>query len=1124
MYDISTGIERQISSSPGQKSEGAIYEDKVVWKDGRYMLYNLMAPNTDIFMSDLSTGEEFQITQNDLWEQRDPDIYGDKIVWTDYKGIHLYDLSMGGELLIESGDIDAFGVRDSHIYDDKIVYATYYTSGYGDIYYATLFYVPQVSSISSNMVSIGNLITITGNDFGRTQEDSKVEFSRNLSAPLASASIVSWSDTSITCIVPQEAITGPVKVVTPGGESNAIAITILPGSLVAPSNLTANYASGNIYLTWQDNSGGETGFTIERSTSSSGSFFPITNVGANVASYTDINPTPGTYYYRVYAYVSTENSPSSNVAFATTVPAAPSIVNSIYPKSESTVLLTWQDNSDNETGFKIERSLSSTGGFSQIATVDPNVTTYLDTGLTSGTTYYYRVRAYNSSGDSPYSNTAATAIPVPPLAAPSNLIATANSANCAVLTWQDNTSNETGFKICRGKAHFAYSLIATVGANVKTYTDTGLEPGVKYYYAVYSYNASGNSLYSNETVITAVAGVVAPSSLVATANSTNGIVLTWQDNSNNESGFKIERQTLFPISEFTQIATVGANIKTYTNTNLTVGTTYYYRVRAYNSSGNSFYSNVSSDTVTSSAAPSNLTAKAGSASSIALTWKDNSDNESGFKIERSTAPTSSFTQIKTVAANTTTYTNTGLSSGVTYYYRIRAYNNSGDSFYSNVASDTTAVAIAPSNLAAIDNDSSSQYILKLTWQDNSNNESGFKIERSTTSPTSGFTQIAAVGANIITYFYNSTSSPGPTCYYRICAYNNLGNSSYSNVTSPVHDVTPPTGTISINYGAPVTDTTLVNLQLFATDSGGGIEPSGQMQFSNDDTNWSTAEPYAITKSWTLSTGGGTKTVYVKFKDSLGNWSQAYSDTIILTDADIVVLPGEFIQSAVNSASQGNDIFVCSGIYAEEIHIQNKDITLLGEDATDTVIKGDVSLLKSDSTIEKLSVLYKDSNFVSYSDAHYDGFEIITDAGITAINSAVIVKGCIIMPDPDIFGPDKFGKGIQIWNLYGTTDIMPIIENTEISNAMDGIYLYSQAFGGAILGEIKNNTLDNNNYGIVLRMHKEKPLIQDNEITNSIHGIHITYEDGTLLEERLNNIINNTFSGNTDDIWCDERGE
>lgn len=188
------------------------------------------------------------------------------------------------------------------------------------------------------------------------------------------------------------------------------------------------------------------------------------------------------------------------------------------------------------------------------------------------------------------------------------------------------------------------------------------------------------------------------------------------------------------------------------------------------------------------------------------------------------------------------------------------------------------------------------------------------------------------------------------------------------------------------------------------------------------------------------------------------------------------------------------------------------------------MKGNIFLLNSNSTVERLSVLYKDSGFVSYSDAYYSDFKIINGAGITAINSAITVKNCIIMPDPYIFENAKFGKAIQVWNLYGSQDISPAIENNLILNADTGIYLFSQAFGGAILGEIRNNTLDLNRYGIVIRMHKEKPLIRDNEIINSINAVHITYEDGTLLQERLNNIVNNTFSGNTDDIWCDELGE
>ncbi len=95
------------------------------------------------------------------------------------------------------------------------------------------------------------------------------------------------------------------------------------------------------------------------------------------------------------------------------------------------------------------------------------------------------------------------------------------------------------------------------------------------------------------------------------------------------------------------------------------------------------------------------------------------------------------------------------------------------------------------------------------------------------------------------------------------------------------DTTPPTGTISINSGAPATNSRNVTLTLDCTD------PSGcsQMRFSNNGSTYSTAEAYATTKDWTLSLYAGNKTVYVKFKDTPGNWSSAFSDTILYEVTD-----------------------------------------------------------------------------------------------------------------------------------------------------------------------------------------------------------------------------------------------
>jgi hypothetical protein len=89
----------------------------------------------------------------------------------------------------------------------------------------------------------------------------------------------------------------------------------------------------------------------------------------------------------------------------------------------------------------------------------------------------------------------------------------------------------------------------------------------------------------------------------------------------------------------------------------------------------------------SPAAPSNLTATPGK-KKVTLNWSDNASNETGFKIERATSASGPFTQIATVTADVVTYTNSSLTTGTTYYYRVRAYNASGDSAYTSTASAT----------------------------------------------------------------------------------------------------------------------------------------------------------------------------------------------------------------------------------------------------------------------------------------------------------------------------------------------------------------------------------------------------------------------------------------------------
>jgi predicted phage tail protein len=146
-------------------------------------------------------------------------------------------------------------------------------------------------------------------------------------------------------------------------------------------------------------------------------------------------------------------------------------------------------------------------------------------------------------------------------------------------------------------------------------------------------------------------------------------------------------------TNFSQIAQLGGGVTSYGDSGLSANTTYVYRVRAFNSVGNSSYSSTASAKTPQSslpAAPSSLTATASADDKIKLSWKDNSSNESGFKIEQCKGSgCTNFTEIAQVDAGATSYSNKNLKSSTTYLYRVRAYNASGNSAYSNTASAKT---------------------------------------------------------------------------------------------------------------------------------------------------------------------------------------------------------------------------------------------------------------------------------------------------------------------------------------------------------------------------------------------------------------------------------------------------
>ena len=169
------------------------------------------------------------------------------------------------------------------------------------------------------------------------------------------------------------------------------------------------------------------------------------------------------------------------------------------------VRLTWLDNATNETNFVLERS-DNGGAFNFLANVPArngtgNVT-YTDTTVLAGNIYSYRVEAVNVIGPSAYSNT--FTVSVNPPAAPSGFTVTAvsngNGTATVTLTWTDNSTDETGFRIQRANDPLFTTGLATntVAANTITRVETR-NSGRTYYYRIQAYNVVGASVWVNVT-------------------------------------------------------------------------------------------------------------------------------------------------------------------------------------------------------------------------------------------------------------------------------------------------------------------------------------------------------------------------------------------------------------------------------------------------------------------------------------------------------------------------------------------------------------------------------------------------------------------------------------------------
>ncbi len=195
-----------------------------------------------------------------------------------------------------------------------------------------------------------------------------------------------------------------------------------------------------------------------------------------------------------------------------TIPTAPTNL-SANAISHTEINLIWNDNSSNEDGFKVDRSLDGSNWTTIASSVPANSQSYNDTGLSPTTPYYYRVLAFNAAGDSSYTNTANATTqqePTPPPATPTGLTATDGANGTALLNWND-VDGETGYEIQREQAHkkrantwVNTTLVGTTAADTTSFTDPS--GANTFRYRVRAFNNSGASNWSAWDEVTVTGG------------------------------------------------------------------------------------------------------------------------------------------------------------------------------------------------------------------------------------------------------------------------------------------------------------------------------------------------------------------------------------------------------------------------------------------------------------------------------------------------------------------------------------------------------------------------------------------------------------------------------------------
>ena len=491
----------------------------------------------------------------------------------------------------------------------------------------------------------------------------------------------------------------------------------------------------------------------------------------------------------------------------------------ITPLSSSQIRLDWMAGFGGMSGLVIERSMDHRD-YVVVGTVEPDTSTFTDTGLQTNQLYIYRVYATNGHPEYSAWNYGATLALVTSTnrgqmgGMKMNLLASWTPAGTVQLSWMDRFEDETGFVVMKSLNNQTFTPCASVGPGITTYKDMNVTNNTIYSYQIKVLGPNGSTNVSESTYSSL--GTIAwsytdtlqpPTGVTGTVVTTSRNDVFWTYNGTNQTGFSVLMS--WDGVNYQLAGTNGPDERHFHHDGVFDGIPYRYCVVVQGPG--SVYSLPSLSCVVQTR-PCNATLPAPSELCVTnapvgmtLRWTDHSTNETGFAIERGIKGSRlHFGRIAVVGPNDTQYTD--LSGNKYQTYRVQALGNAGDSRYSNPwfrmsSSDPAAPHDLSVNVLSAIN-------IRLTWSgdayasyyvERSLDGANFKPVALATSPYND----EGLQPNTI-YWYRIRGAPG--VYSRVVRTNTLGIISAPAVPAGLSATGVSTGQINLRWDTPATDT------------------------------------------------------------------------------------------------------------------------------------------------------------------------------------------------------------------------------------------------------------------------------------------------------------------------------